>query len=469
MLPSTWAIVYKGNPADANVKARLCVRGDLEKGIENIRTDSPTVSSESLRLMLTFAASTGLKINSIDFSSAFVQGKDIDRTVFLRPPPDVRQQKPGIVWHVVKRLYGFKDASRGWMQALDEDLKALGMQRSHYDKGLYFYVENNVVTGFIAVHVDDLLIIGPPSMYKDVIKPIKAKYVIGSHDEGAFTFTGWTLRQTEAGISLSQDPYLEKTDLESFDHFRRYVLSDKELLNESDQSLYRGLNGVLGWVAGTSKPQLAYHYAYSSTKLGAATKGDAKRILRLLEKTKAERPSMFFSNIGKPQDWAYEVFVDASPGKAKVYDTFIGEICFLKGKNNIRNVSSWKSQKLDIPAATPLEAEAEALLNAHSKVKNFRYLYNEIFGLDIPTDIITDSKSLTTSANSDNSASKNRKIAVAIITARKLKEESNNIRLLWTEGNKNPADILTKGTSDPRLLLELLQNGSSELMPKNLT
>ena len=125
VLPSTWSIVYKGDPKDGIVKARLCVRGDREKGVEDLRTDSPTANAESTRLLLSFAASMELKINTLDFSSAFCQGKDIERTVFLRPPPDIRAKKPGMVWRVVKRLYGFKDASRGWMQALDEDLKKM--------------------------------------------------------------------------------------------------------------------------------------------------------------------------------------------------------------------------------------------------------------------------------------------------------------------------------------------------------
>ena len=466
LLPSTWSIVYKGDPKDAIVKARLCVRGDLEKGIEHIRTDSPTANPESLRLILTFAASTGFKINSIDFSSAFVQGKDIDRTVFLRPPPDIRLQKPGMVWKVIKRLYGFKDASRGWMQALDEELRANGMVRSHFDKGLYLYYEENILKGLMAVHVDDVLFAGPAAMYTKVIKPLKQKYVIGAEDQEAFTFTGWGLVQDSTGITLSQDQYMEKTNLQDYEHFSRYTLSDKELLTDKEQSDYRALNGILGWIAGTSRPQLSYQYSSSSGKLNKATKGDAKHLMRILEKTKAERSILRFSNLGPVQDWKFEIYVDASPGRSKVYDSYTGEVCFLTNDKGVRNVTSWKCQKLDIPSATPLEAEAEALLNAHAKIKNFKYLFNEIFNIDIPADLITDSKSLASSINSDNSASKNRKIAVAVITARKLLEEDGNIKLLWTEGNKNPSDVLTKGTADSRLLVEILQSGKSKLMNK---
>ena len=464
VLPSTWSIVYKGDPKDGIVKARLCVRGDKEKGVENLRTDSPTANAESTRLLLSFAASTELKINSLDFSSAFCQGKDIDRTVFLRPPPDIRAKKPGMVWRVVKRLYGFKDASRGWMQALDEDLKKNGMIRSHYDKGFYTYHENNKLAGMLVVHVDDLLFAGPASMYNQIIKPLKKKYVVGAEDSGVFTFTGWNLRQDRTGILLSQDSYMDKTNLEEFEHFKRYVLNDKESLDDKDTSDYRSLNGILGWIAGTSKPQLAYHYSSTSAKLNRATKGDAKFLYRVLEKAKADRTCIKYSNLGPVQDWRYEIFVDASPGKSRVYDSYTGEICFLTSKKGLRNVISWKSSKLDIPVATPLEAEAEALLMAHSKLKNFKYFFNETFNIDIAADLYTDSKSLHSHTNSDNSAQKSRKIAVAVITARKLMEEDGNTRLRFTEGAKNPADIMTKGTANPELVTELLQTGRSKIM-----
>lgn len=465
MLPSTWSIVYKGDPKDGNVKAQLCVRGDKEKGVENIRTNSPTVNAESLRLLLTFAASTGLKINSLDFSSAFVQGKDIERTVFLRPPPDIRAKRPGMVWRVVKRLYGFKDASRGWMLALDSELKRLGMVRSDFDKGLYMWYKDGQLAGLLGIHVDDILHVGPLEMYNTVITALKNKYVIGAEDDQAFTFVGWNLKQTQEGIQLSQQDYLSKTNMEEFQHLRRYALSDKEILSDKEQADYRRLNGILGWLAASLHPSLSFHYSVSSGKIGNATHGDAKFLIRLLDKTKKECAEIRFSNHGPIQDWTIEIFIDASPGKAKVYDSIIGETVLIKsGKSGLRNIFSWRSKKLDIPTATPLEAEAEALLEGYAKLKNVHYLMKEIFDKEFLSEIITDSKSLASSINSDNAAGKSRKIAIAVIMAQKLMEEDAQIKLVWTEGQKNPADLMTKGTSDPRLMFELLAQGRSDLM-----
>ena len=61
------------------------------------------------------------------------------------------------------------------MLALDEDLKKNGMIRSDYDKGLYMYYENGKLAGLLVVHVDDLLFVGPVTMYKKNHSSIKTK------------------------------------------------------------------------------------------------------------------------------------------------------------------------------------------------------------------------------------------------------------------------------------------------------
>ena len=53
-----------GPPVPPKYKSRLVVRGDLEKGIENIRSDSPTCDIEAQNLIFSFAASKMLKIKS---------------------------------------------------------------------------------------------------------------------------------------------------------------------------------------------------------------------------------------------------------------------------------------------------------------------------------------------------------------------------------------------------------------------
>ena len=52
------------------------MRGDLEKSIENIRSDSPTCDIEAQNLIFSFAASRMFKIKSIDITNAYFQGEE---------------------------------------------------------------------------------------------------------------------------------------------------------------------------------------------------------------------------------------------------------------------------------------------------------------------------------------------------------------------------------------------------------
>ena len=61
MIPSTWAVVWKGSDKDGKFKSRLCARGDKETVIDNLRTDAPTSSKACVRILLSVAASKGWK------------------------------------------------------------------------------------------------------------------------------------------------------------------------------------------------------------------------------------------------------------------------------------------------------------------------------------------------------------------------------------------------------------------------
>ena len=61
--------------------------------------------------------------------------------------------------------------------------------------------------GIVCTHIDDLLYSGTDKFHKNVIEKVKQRYVIGSVEDTAMTFTGWQLKQTEEGIRLSQETY----------------------------------------------------------------------------------------------------------------------------------------------------------------------------------------------------------------------------------------------------------------------
>ena len=79
-LPIRWVVSrHEIDGKNQPLKARMCIRGDLEKDKGNIRSDSPTVGKETLKLALNIAANEGFNIKSGDIKSAYLQGLPIKR------------------------------------------------------------------------------------------------------------------------------------------------------------------------------------------------------------------------------------------------------------------------------------------------------------------------------------------------------------------------------------------------------
>ena len=89
-------------------KARLVAKGFQE--IDQPQLDSPTAAKESFKLLMALSANFNFKIVSMDIRAAFLQAKTLDRKVFVRPPKDI--EKEGVIWKLLKPLYGLDDASR---------------------------------------------------------------------------------------------------------------------------------------------------------------------------------------------------------------------------------------------------------------------------------------------------------------------------------------------------------------------
>ena len=89
---------------------------------------------------------------------------------------------------MVKRAYGFTDASRGFYIELSETLIRLGCKQSKLDEALYFwYDKNGEVAGMLLTHVDDILHgTGTEEFEIKILQHLKEKFQFG---EGEFRNT----------------------------------------------------------------------------------------------------------------------------------------------------------------------------------------------------------------------------------------------------------------------------------------
>ena len=88
-----WVVKSKIIDNKPGTKARLCAHGFKEE--QNYRTDSLTCSREGIRVMFTLCVSRKWSVNSIDIKTAFLQGKDLEHTVFVDHPKKLKPTKSG--------------------------------------------------------------------------------------------------------------------------------------------------------------------------------------------------------------------------------------------------------------------------------------------------------------------------------------------------------------------------------------
>ena len=72
----------------------------------------------------------------MDIETAFLQGKNFDRQVYLSPPSEASVPE-GYLWKLCKCAYGLSDASRTWYLTVRDELMKLGAVPSKYDQAIF--------------------------------------------------------------------------------------------------------------------------------------------------------------------------------------------------------------------------------------------------------------------------------------------------------------------------------------------
>ena len=133
LISTRWVFSEKEINGEMVPKARLVAQG-FEEDSSNLKIDSPTCSKQALRMVFLTAAMKNWELQSIDISSAFLQGNAINRNVYLQPPKEYREE--GKVWKLKRCIYGLNDAPRSWYDRIRQELLQLDGKRSEYGNAL---------------------------------------------------------------------------------------------------------------------------------------------------------------------------------------------------------------------------------------------------------------------------------------------------------------------------------------------
>ena len=120
-ISTTWVLSNKGD----EVRARIVARGYEDN--QEIQKDSPKVGKSTMRIIMAISAAVHWEIKTTDSKSAFLQGQEIDREVFLTPPKEAGCSA-GVLWKLKRCLYGLNDAARQFYNSVEQFLIEKGCQ-----------------------------------------------------------------------------------------------------------------------------------------------------------------------------------------------------------------------------------------------------------------------------------------------------------------------------------------------------
>lgn len=273
---SRWVFKIKRN-ADGSIdryKGRVVAKGYSQRpGFDFTETYAPTAKWDAIRLILAIAALENLELESVDISSAYLNG-DLDAEVYMQQPEGFVQRGPEWVCKLLKAIYGLKQSGRMWHLKLDKVFKEMGFTRIQSDHSIWIWRKDDTRI-IIPVFVDDMTIAAKDKSSIAWVKSELAKR-FKLHDLGP---TSWLLGvqiqrdRTKRTVTLSQRQYI-------LDMLKHYNMSDatpvhtpmnpgiklstsmcptsQEEKDAMSRVPYANAVGALMWLAVATRPDIAY-------------------------------------------------------------------------------------------------------------------------------------------------------------------------------------------------------------------
>ena len=434
-----WVITEKLKDGRIIIKARLVVRG-FEEDSSNLKKDSPTCSREAIRILITIASSMHWECNTVDVKSAYLQGDNIQREIYVRPPPEFRN---GFLWRLKKTVYGLCDAARAWYMRVKYELKNLGVKMSSLDNSLFFWHNKGRLEGIICIYVDDFLWAGTTNFNNHVIKRLKEKFLIGSSASATFTYLGLSIKSYEDGITIDQSDYISSLKPIPINKERK-ALYKADQLSDSEKGGYRSLNGQFGWISTHTRPDIAFDTCAQSVAYTCATVAHLIKLNKLVDRVKATTVNLFFPRLQSLEKCIIEVYTDAAYRNLANDGSQGGYLIFLKDETGKSCPISWQSKRLDKVIDSVLGAEALALVEGAKQGIYLAAMLKQIIGhADIKVICLTDNKSLADSLASVKQVH-DKRLRLDTSVLENMLENNEINQIVWVKSSEQLADALTK-------------------------
>jgi hypothetical protein len=455
---SRWVFKVKKN-ADGSIeryKGRVVAQGYSQRpGFDFTETFAPTPKWAALRAILALAALEDLHLESVDISSAFLNG-ELEEEVYMRQPPGFVEKGSDWVWRLLKAIYGLKQAGRCWHKKLNTVLEDMGFRRIVCEHSIWIYRKDDVRI-IIPVFIDDITI-ASESMEKiqEVKDHLRSHFKL--RDLGPQTWLlGVEIRRDRSKriLTLSQRQYI-------LDLLKRFDLSDVNTVStpmdpsvklttsmcptsSADMEEMRSIPylqavGSLMYLAVATRPDISYAVgvlARFSKNPGMAHWKAVKHLFRYLKGTLDYK--LTYSPTPNPSE-LFTTYTDAdhagNPDNGRSTSGYIVKM----GTGAI----SWQSKLQSIVALSTTEAEFVAATSAGQEILWLRNLFTELgYNFPSPSTLHIDNQSALSVAKNPEHHGRMKHLDLRFYWLRD-EVEKGQIHVVHLRTDEMPADMLTK-------------------------
>lgn len=451
-----WVLRIKRYPnGEINkLKARIVCHGySQRRGIDFTETFASVVRMDSIRILLAIAAHEKLVLKQCDVKSTFLYG-EIEEEIYVRPPDEVDIDE-GKVWKLRKSLYGLKQSPRNWNKKFNELVTTFGLTRSIADPCIYY---GNGQKGrlLLAVYVDDILVAGHQvDVVIELLDFMKAAFEIKIEEPTCFLGLELNVDRKSGCICLNQEGYIHNM-LTRFgmENCKRALTPGEVQVKEHQKNVdetpgvlfpYRMAIGCLLYAATHTRPDISFQVNHAARAVEAPTPHNVKEVKRIFRYLKGTMSVGIQFGEGHNEVVGYcDSDYAGCPDTAK---STYGHVFVLNG-----GPISWESRKSTIVADSTTVAELQAAYEALKQAIWIRDLMKELMtSLEGPTMLYCDNEAAVKLSKSEEIKKKTKHVNVRFNFLRQAVGE-NIVEVKHICGTENPADMLTKPLSRPKLL-----------------
>lgn len=458
-ISTRWVCTLKETENGLVPKARLVARGFEELQVSELQKDSPTCASESLRLLVAVSCQKQWQLHSMDIKSAFLQGLELSRDIFIKPPYEANST--GKLWKLRKCVYGLADASLYWYNRVKSIMIEAGGIISKVDPAVFYWLdENKTVTGVLACHVDDFIWGGTQMFSMTVIPYLKSKFNVGREAQDSFSYVGVDFVTLEKKVQIHQETYIQQ--LQPIPLAPARAVEPGSPLTEAERDQLRSKIGQLLWVARQTRPDVMFDASKLASDLKQATVQTINEANRVVCKLKAKSVELNFQHLGEDSNLKIVTFTDASFANLADGGTQGGHLIVLMGDNGQFSPISWQSKRIKRIVRSTLAGETLAMSEGIDNAIFLSILFSELNAgctdHTVPIICVTDSFSLVDALKSTKFVTEKR-LRLEISSIKELIQTQRVHQVLWSDTKEQLADCLTKKGASSAMLLKALSDG----------